>query len=131
MKKYFLFVVSLLAVLFAVSITACSDDSDDALLTDISGTAWRITSSNDFDFRSGSVIEFHKNGSLNISSTFGNNIWKVKNDNLIMIFNDDQTIGKFIIDGETATYQYHWEGVSDGWISEENYSLLLQRIDNN
>lgn len=128
MKKNFSLMVSLLTFFLAFCVTACSDDTDDTLFTDISGTAWKITSSTDFDFSVGSVIEFHKDGNCTISNCGGTNKWKVKNGNFIIISNTDQTIGILKFDGETAIYEYHWEGVYDDWVSEESHIIELQRL---
>ncbi|MDE7135868.1 MAG: hypothetical protein K2N91_04485 [Muribaculaceae bacterium] len=128
MKKNFSLMVSLLTVLLTFCVTACSDDTDDTLFTDISGTAWRITSSTDFDFSVGSVIEFHKDGNVTMSNWGAPDKWKVKNGNLIIISNTDQTNGTLKIDGETAIYEYHWEGVYDDWVSEQSHTLELQRL---
>ena len=90
----------------------------------ISGTTWKVISVDDEDFNVNENITFHKDGTATLSAHSWIPIkWMFKDNNLVLFFDTDYTIGNFSIKGDAATYLYVWESTEDNTL----YTMTLQK----
>lgn len=128
MKTFRFIGMALLALVLCVNLTACSDDDDDNDTSTLNGTSWEITNSEEDADLVGVVFSF-SHSTVTTTPTIWDKITYTMTDNTLkMVFEDDDYIeGNITINGNTATYRYHWADFGGGWSNDEYYTMTLKK----
>ncbi len=126
--------MALLAVVLCVNFAACSDDDEDDVQT-LSGTTWKIVSSDDEDMEgtSGATVAFKTDGTVKFNPDAGWNYarWTLNGNTLKIVLGeqnaDDYIEGQISVNGNMATYRYHWADCDGEWEDTEYYTMTLQK----
>lgn len=121
----------ILAVVLCVNLAACSDDDDEAGAdTSLIGTTWRITASNEDKEMIGVTFTFNKDNSVTTNPVIWSKVtYSLSDSNLNIYFQDDDYItGTISINGNTASYKYHWADVQGEWSNDDEvYTMTLTK----
>ena len=121
-----------MALVLSVGIVACSDDDDDNKSNALVGTTWKIMSASEDNGLVGIEITFKSDGTFVMSRdgwTYAK--WSLKGETLTLTVGegmpDDYMKGAISIDGNNASYTYHWGDVEGEWEDEDSYTMTLQK----
>lgn len=123
--------MALFALVLCVNFAACSDDEEESSNT-LAGTTWKITSSTEDDGIIGTEITFNSNGTFAMSRNgWTYSTWLLNGEELTLIVGesvpDDYMRGVISVNGNAATFTYHWGDVDGEWEDNENYTMTLQK----
>lgn len=131
--------------MLCVGLSSCSsdDDEENGNSQNLAGTSWIVTSVDDTQEAEnmvGSTIHFNSDGTATWNDPAdeeGDDAeweyihWTYNNGLLKIIYGeevpDDFMEGTFTMDGNTATYKYHWGDVNGEWNDETYYTMQLKR----
>ena len=119
----------ILGIAFVSLLSSCSKDDDTPNSNELSGTTWTILSDSYDDDLVGLPITFKKNGNFIVSTPDHDNFgwpyakWSYSNNNLRIVIGDkgpeEYMEGKYVINGNNATYTYSWYYYRNGEKQEE------------
>ena len=125
--------MALLAVALCVNLSACSDDDEgQGQGGPLAGTTWRIATSEEGAGMVGIEITFRSDGTFAMSRDgWAYSKWSLDGDVLTLTVGesgpDDYMEGTVIINGDDATYTYHWGDVDGEWEDNVSYTMTLRK----
>lgn len=131
MKRLKYLAFALLAILTCAGFASCGDDdNNDDGPSQLSGTSWKVISSDDKEVPVGLSISFLENGSVKFFPqewTYGR--WHESQDALGITVGqgvpDDYMIGDFTIKDNRLTWSYYWADVDGKWEKPNEPHLLI------
>lgn len=127
--------MTLLAVVFCINITSCSDDDNENNKGALAGTTWKIISisnnTEDYDDMLNMTTTFNTDGTVTFRPNpgWGYTRWTLNGNILRIIVGernaDDYMEGTLSINGNSATWDFYWADVDGEWNEKDEPHTII------